>query len=72
MNRQHRSRLWRGMALLVLLAMLVSACAPAAPSAPAAGEQPVADGALTRANTLVFAADKHAGFFFFFDRPDHA
>jgi peptide/nickel transport system substrate-binding protein len=43
----------------VLIALLVSACAPAAPGAPAAPEQAGAPAgeAVTRANTLIFAAD---------------
>lgn len=57
MKRQQLTRPWRWTVLFMLVAMLVSACAPAAPSTPATGEQPATDGALTRANTLVFAAD---------------
>ncbi len=43
----------------VLVALLVTACAPAAPGAPAAPEQAGAPAgeAVTRANTLIFAAD---------------
>ncbi|MCS6828003.1 MAG: ABC transporter substrate-binding protein [Caldilinea sp.] len=43
----------------VLIALLISACAPAAPGAPATPEQAgaPADEAVTRANTLIFAAD---------------
>jgi peptide/nickel transport system substrate-binding protein len=43
----------------IVIALLVSACAPAAPGAPSAPEQAGAPAgeAVTRANTLIFAAD---------------
>lgn len=61
MNGRQPTRLWRWTLVLVLVAMLVSACAPAAaPSAPAGGAEqsaaPASD-AITRDNTLIFAAD---------------
>lgn len=61
MNGRQPTMLWRWTLVLVLVAMLVSACAPAAaPSAPAAGGEqaaaPAGD-AITRDNTLIFAAD---------------
>lgn len=55
-----QSRIFRRWMLgWVLIALLVAACAPAAPGAPAAPEQAGAPAgeAVTRANTLIFAAD---------------